>query len=56
MAQRAVTSADFKEGVRAILIDKDNAPKWEPPSLGQVKTETLAEYFKPLEYELLLPV
>ncbi|MGK5078537.1 enoyl-CoA hydratase/isomerase family protein [Janthinobacterium sp. HLX7-2] len=38
--------ADFAEGVRALLIDKDNAPQWRPSSLSDVSAAYLEEYFK----------
>lgn len=39
---------DFFEGVRAVLIDKDNQPRWEPASLGAVKRETIDHHFASL--------
>ncbi len=45
---RQVHSHDFQEGVRAVIIDKDNAPKWDPPTLGGVTEQKLDEIFAPL--------
>lgn len=36
---------NFREGVRALLIDKDNAPKFEPAKLSDVKSEFIAAHF-----------
>ena len=36
---------DFYEGVRAVLIDKDKAPKWEPTTLAAVGDGDLDPYF-----------
>jgi len=36
LAVRALNSHDFREGVRAALIDKDRNPKWQPSSLAAV--------------------
>ncbi|KAL8238492.1 hypothetical protein R6Q59_015059 [Mikania micrantha] len=52
------TSSDFSEGVRARMIDKDFAPKWNPPSLKEVSQDMVDRYFSPLsaqEPELDLP-
>jgi enoyl-CoA hydratase len=38
-------SDDFREGVRAAVIDKDRNPKWSPPRVEDVTTEMLAPYF-----------
>jgi len=48
LAGRVVRTHDFKEGVRALLIDKDNEPKWDPPTPEQVTDEMLDELFAPL--------
>ncbi|CAK9146662.1 unnamed protein product [Ilex paraguariensis] len=46
------------DGVRARLVDKDFAPKWDPPSLSEVTKDMVDCYFAPLselEPELNLP-
>ncbi|KAL8151634.1 hypothetical protein V2J09_021442 [Rumex salicifolius] len=52
-------SNDFSEGIRARLVDKDFAPTWDPPTLGDVTKDMVDHYFSPLsetEPELELPV
>ena len=39
-------SDDFREGVRAAVIDKDRNPSWSPPRVEDVTTEMLAPYFE----------
>jgi enoyl-CoA hydratase len=48
VASRAVMNADFQEGVRAVLIDKDGAPHWRPDQLVGVKETDIAGYFASL--------
>lgn len=45
---RKVQSRDFLEGVRAVIIDKDNAPVWSPARLEDVSNADIAVYFAPL--------
>jgi enoyl-CoA hydratase len=39
---------DFLEGVRALLVDKDNQPRWNPPTPDGVTEEMLDEVFAPM--------
>ncbi|MBS1886979.1 MAG: enoyl-CoA hydratase/isomerase family protein [Actinobacteria bacterium] len=32
---------DFREGIRAVLVDKDGAPRWDPPALERVDAATV---------------
>lgn len=45
---RKVQSPDFIEGVRAVIVDKDHAPKWSPDTLEGVSDHDVAKYFEPL--------
>jgi enoyl-CoA hydratase len=45
---RVVQRHDFLEGVRAVIVDKDNAPKWDPPTPSAVDAATLDAIFAPL--------
>ena len=37
---------DFAEGVRALLIDKDRSPKWDPPTLAAVEQKFIESHFR----------
>ena len=48
LAGRVVRTHDFREGVRALLIDKDNSPQWDPAIPEEVTDEMLDVLFAPL--------
>ena len=48
IAARLVEAHDFTEGVRAVIVDKDNAPRWDPGTLGGVTPAMLDAVFAPL--------
>lgn len=45
---RIVPSHDFQEGVRAVVVDKDNTPNWSPADLAGVADADLDAFFAPL--------
>ena len=49
LACRIISTPDFQEGVRAVVIDKDNAPRWSPARLEDVTDEMLDRLFAPFE-------
>ena len=55
IVNRIIRHGDFLEGTRAVVIDKDMQPKWNPASLDEVSKSDIAAYFAPLETELQLP-
>ena len=48
VAVRMTRRPDFIEGVRAVIIDKDNAPRWSPARLQDVSPAMLDDIFAPL--------
>jgi enoyl-CoA hydratase len=55
IVSRVVHGHDFYEGVRALIIDKDNTPRWRPATLAEVGDAEVERYFAPLPNELVLP-
>lgn len=45
VALQCCAHPDFVEGVRALLIEKDNAPKWSPATLAELRPDYVAEHF-----------
>jgi len=48
LAARMIARSDFAEGVRAVLVDKDNKPRWQPAKAEGVTEEMLDTIFSPL--------
>ena len=59
IVSRIVHGEDFYEGVRAVIVDKDNAPRWRPSALEAVAQAVIDRHFAPLgagePSELVLP-
>lgn len=51
IADRCFRGHDLFEGIRAVVIDKDGAPKWDPADLADVDEADVAEYFLPVPGE-----
>ncbi|WP_423212342.1 enoyl-CoA hydratase/isomerase family protein [Paracoccus yeei] len=48
IASRICRGHDFREGVRAVLVDKDNAPRWHPATPEGVDDSMIDDLFAPL--------
>ncbi|MBM4694624.1 enoyl-CoA hydratase/isomerase family protein [Rhodococcus hoagii] len=44
-------NADFIEGVRAVLVDKDRNPSWNPPSIDDIDAEAIEALFTEITAE-----
>lgn len=51
LADRSFRGHDLFEGIRAVVIDKDGAPKWNPTTLDAVSEADVDEYFQPVPGE-----
>jgi enoyl-CoA hydratase len=51
IVSRICLGHDFYEGVRAVIVDKDNRPRWNPPP----SRAEIDSYFAPLDDELQFP-
>lgn len=48
IVSRMLRGRDFYEGIRAAVVDKDGAPRWQPDTLEAVDPAAIDEYFAPL--------
>ena len=54
-ACRTLAGADFYEGVRAAVIDKDRRPQWSPKRLDEVGEAIVAAHMEPVDGEPVFP-
>ena len=52
IVSRIVHERDFYEGVRAVIVDKDNAPRWQPAALADVSDADVERHLAQLPAEL----
>lgn len=48
LTQACMAGSDFFEGIRAKLVDRDNAPRWHPATLSEVEDVAVEAAFAPL--------
>jgi hypothetical protein len=48
IVSRVVRGHDFYEGVRALIIDKDKQPRWNPPTLAALQQQRVDQFFEGL--------
>ncbi len=53
LALKCMQGHDFYEGVRAVIVEKENQPKWQPARLEDVSDAEIERYFEPLEKDEL---
>ncbi len=53
ICQYCMDGHDFFEGVRAVIIEKHGAPKWEPPTLAAVRAAEIERAFAPRADDLV---
>ena len=52
VVSRVVRAEDLYEGIRAVIIDKDQAPHWQPSALEAISEADVERHFAPLAREL----
>ena len=48
LMMRCMAAPDFTEGIRAVLVDKDHNPRWQPAGVQDVSETMVSKYFEPL--------
>ena len=56
LVRRVFEHGEILEGVRALVIDKDNAPRWHPAALEQVTPDMVERFFVPVWPEYAHPL
>jgi len=56
IVSRVIRGSDFYEGVRAVIVDKDNKPRWQPARLAEVSDAEVERHFAALGTEELILV
>jgi enoyl-CoA hydratase len=52
LAHHFLLGHDFREGIRAVIIDKDQHPHWKPKALSAITSQAVENYFAPIAGEL----
>jgi enoyl-CoA hydratase len=55
IVSRVVRGHDLYEGIRAVIVDKDQVPRWQPATLEAVDERQVERHFDPVENELQVP-
>jgi enoyl-CoA hydratase len=55
IVSRVVRGHDLYEGIRAVIFDKDQTPRWQPSALQAVSDVEVERHFAPITAELQLP-
>jgi len=53
IVQSMLQGHDLYEGIRAVIVDKDQHPKWDPASLDAITDDQVARYFDNTNKDIL---